>query len=275
MRILLLSAALTAVACGPSATTEAGGVPEYTYQVVHVYPHDRSAFTEGLFYYNGFLYEGTGMEGESSIRKVKLETGEVLQRCDIPPEYFGEGIVKWKDRLLEMTYKAKVGFIYNFDTFQPCPVLPDDTKHRFTYDTDTGEGWAFTTDGKRLIMDTGSANLYFWDPETLKPIGSVPVTDRGQPVNEINELEWVKGEIFANVWTTDKIVRIDPATGHVTGWIDCTGLLNPSDIIEEGPQKTDVLNGIAYDAEHDRLFVTGKRWPKLFEIKLVKKTATQ
>jgi glutamine cyclotransferase len=275
MRILLLWAALTAVACGPSATTEAGGVPEYTYQVVHVYPHDRSAFTEGLFYYNGFLYEGTGMEGESSVRKVKLETGEVLQRCDIPPEYFGEGIVKWRDRLLEMTYKAKVGFIYNFDTFQPCPVPPDDAKHRFTYETDTGEGWALTTDGKRLIMDTGSANLYFWDPETLKPIGSVPVTDRGQPVNEINELEWVKGEVFANVWTTDKVVRIDPTTGHVTGWIDCTGLLSPSDIIEEGPQKTDVLNGIAYDAEHDRLFVTGKRWPKLFEIKLVKKTGTQ
>jgi glutaminyl-peptide cyclotransferase len=270
MRILLIAPVLAAVACGP--TTEAGGIPEYTYEVVHVYPHDRSAFTEGLFYLDGYLYEGTGVEGASSIRKVKLETGEVVQRCDISSAYFGEGIVKWKDRMLELTYKTGVGFIYDFNSFKPCPVPEDDEKHRFHYQTDTGEGWAFTTDGKRLIMDTGSANLYFWDPETLKPIGSVPVTDRGQPVKEINELEWVKGEVFANVWMTDKIARINPSNGHVTGWIDCTGLLSPSDRIEEGPQQTDVLNGIAYDAQHDRLFVTGKRWPKLFEIKLVKKT---
>lgn len=272
MRFVLLAAALAAVACGPTTTTEAGGVPEYTYQVVHVYPHDRSAFTEGLFYLDGYLYEGTGMNGESSIRKVKLETGEVVQRCDNPdPSVFGEGIIKWKDRLYEMTYKNQLGFIYDFNTFKPCPPSQDDASHVFHYQTDTGEGWAFTTDGKRLIMDTGSANLYFWDPETLKPIGSVAVTDRGQPVKEINELEWIKGEVFANVWMTDKIARIDPKNGHVVGWIDCTGLLSPADRIEDGPQQTDVLNGIAYDAEHDRLFVTGKRWPKLFEIKLIKK----
>ena len=269
MRILLFAAALAAVACGP--TTEAGSVPEYTYQVVHVYPHDRSAFTEGLFYLDGFLYEGTGEWGESSIRKVKLETGEVLQRCEIPAAYFGEGIVKWKDRLIELTYKSKVGFIYDFNTFDPCPVPENDEKHRFAFDSDTGEGWALTTDGKRIIMDDGSAKLFFWDPETLKPVGSVAVTDRGEPVKQINELEWVKGEIFANVWTTDKIVRINPANGHVTGWVDCTGLLSPADRIEGGPQQTDVMNGIAYDAKGDRLFVTGKRWPKLFEIKLVKK----
>ena len=270
MRVLLLAAALAAVACGPA--TEADGVPEYTYEVVHVYPHDRSAFTEGLFYYDGYLYEGTGDWGRSSIRKVKLETGEVVERCDNPDaSIFGEGIVKWKDRLYQLTYKNLIGFIYDFNTFQPCPVPETDEKHRFHYETDTGEGWAFTTDSKRLIMDTGSANLYFWDPDTLKPIGHVPVTDRGQPVDNINELEWVKGEVFANVWMTDKIVRIDPKTGHVTGWVDCTGLLTPADRIGEGPQQTDVMNGIAYDAQHDRLFVTGKRWPKLFEIKLVKK----
>jgi glutamine cyclotransferase len=272
MRALILAAALAAIACGP--TTQAGSdVPEYTYQVVHTYPHDRGAFTEGLFYQDGYLYEGTGMDGDSSIRKVKLETGEVLQRCNIPEAYFGEGIIRWQDRLYELTYKAAVGFIYDFNKFQPCPVPETDEKHRFHYQTDTGEGWAFTTDGKRLIVDTGSANLYFWDPETLKPIGSVPVTDRGKPVENINELEWIKGEVFANVWMTDKIVRIDPATGHVTGWIDCTGLLDPSDRIEQGPQTTDVLNGIAYDAKGDRIFITGKRWPKLFEIKLVKKIA--
>jgi glutaminyl-peptide cyclotransferase len=260
MRILIFAAALAAVACGP--TTEAVGVPEYTYQVVHTYPHDRSAFTEGLFYYEGFLYEGTGMNGESSIRKVKLETGEVLQKRDLSEAYFGEGIIKWKDRLIEMTYKTEVGFIYDFNTFA--------LKGEFHY---PGEGWSLTTDGKRLIMDDGTPQLRFWDPETLRETGRLTVTDRGQPVENLNELEWVKGEIFANIWQTERIARIDPATGHVTGWIDCTGLLSRADVIENGPQGTDVLNGIAYDAKGDRLFVTGKRWPKLFEIKLVKKTA--
>ena len=259
MRILILAAALAAAACGP--TTEAGGVPEYTYQVVHTYPHDRGAFTEGLFYYDGFLYEGTGMNGESSIRKVKLETGEVVQKHDISDAYFGEGIIRWKDRLIEMTYKTEVGFIYDFNTFA--------LKGEFHY---PGEGWSLTTDGKRLIMDDGTPQLRFWDPETLQETGRLTVTDRGQPVENLNELEWVKGEIFANIWETERIARIDPASGHVIGWIDCTGLLNPADVIAEGPQQTDVLNGIAYDAKGDRLFVTGKRWPKLFEIKLVKKT---
>jgi len=262
MRILILAAALAAAACGP--TTEAVGIPEYTYEVVHTYPHDRGAFTEGLFYDNGFLYEGTGMNGESSLRKVKLETGEVVQKHDISAAYFGEGIIRWRDRLIEMTYKTEVGFIYDFNTFVQ--------KGEFHY---PGEGWSLTTDGKRLIMDDGTPQLRFWDPETLKETGRLTVTDRGQPVQNLNELEWVKGEIFANIWETDRIARIDPASGNVIGWIDCTGLLTPADIIEDGPQRTDVLNGIAYDAKGDRLFVTGKRWPKLFEIKLVKKSGTQ
>src|SRR5215472_10477731 len=211
-RTLLLLAALAACACGPA--TQAGSVPEYTYQIVHTFPHDPLAFTQGLVYLDGFLYEGTGLEEQSSIRKVKLETGEVLQKRDLP-----------------------------------------------------GEGWGLTTDGKRIIMSDGTAELRFWDPETLQEIGRITVTDEGRPVSELNELEWVKGEVYANVWQTERIARIDPKTGKVVGWIDCHGLLTPADRTE----LTDVLNGIAYDAKGDRLFVTGKRWPKLFEIKLVKK----
>ena len=253
-RSFLLIAAFAACACGPA--TQAGAVPEYTYQIVHTYAHDPMAFTQGLVYLNGVLYEGTGLEQQSSIRKVKLETGEVLQKRDVPGEYFGEGIVIWKDRLIELTWKAEKGFIYDLASFAP--------KGEFQY---SGEGWGLTTDGKRIIMSDGSSALRFWDPETLRETDRIVVTDDGRPVPELNELEWVKGEIYANVWQTERIARIDPKTGHVVGWIDCTGLLTPQDRTE----LTDVLNGIAYDAKGDRLFVTGKRWPKLFEIRLVKK----
>jgi glutamine cyclotransferase len=256
MRFLIVAAALTAFACG--SATEASTTPEYSYQVVHAYPHDPMAFTQGLFYLNGVLYEGTGLEGQSSIRKVKLETGEVLQKRDVPEQYFGEGIVNWKDRLLELTWKAQSGFIYDLKSFAP--------RGEFPY---PGEGWGLTQDGKRIIMSDGSEQLRFWDPETLKETGRLTVTDQGQPIRDLNELEWVKGEIYANVWQTNRIARIDPATGKVVGWIDLTGLLSPADHTD----MTDVLNGIAYDAAGDRLFVTGKRWPKLFEIKLVKKSA--
>jgi len=262
MRALVVALAFAACACGPSI--EAGGTPEYGYQIVHTYPHDRNAFTEGLFYLNGFLYEGTGMEGASDIRKVKLETGEVVQKHVIPEALFGEGIIAWKDRLLELTWKTELGFIYDLNTFT--------VQKEFHY---PGEGWSMTTDGKRILMDDGTAQIRFWDPETLQETGRITVTDQGRPVEQINEMEWVKGEIYANVWMTDKIVRIDPKDGKVLGWIDCTGLLTPQDRINEGPQETDVLNGIAYDAQGDRLFVTGKRWPKLFEIKLVKKSSGQ
>lgn len=258
MRLMVAALALVVCACGPA--TQAGGIPEYGYEVVHTYPHDRGAFTEGLFYLNGFLYEGTGLEGESDIRKVKLETGEVVQKHEIPPEYFGEGIIAWKDRLIEMTYKAEKGWIYDLNTFEP--------KGEFHY---PGEGWSLTTDGKRLIMDDGTPQLRFWDPETLQETGRLTVTADGQPVKDLNELEWVKGEIYANIWQTDRVARIDPKTGKVIGWIDLTGLLSPQDRTEG----TDVLNGIAYDARGDRLFVTGKKWPKLFEIRLVKKSAAQ
>src|SRR5579872_6671109 len=222
MRILLAALVLAACACAPSTDANpAGVIPEYGYKVVHVYPHDRGAFTEGLFYLNGFLYEGTGLEGESDIRKVKLETGELLQKHVIPAEYFGEGIIAWKDKLVEMPYKAEKGWVYDLKTFEP--------RSEFHY---PGEGWSLTTDGKRIIMDDGTPQLRFWDPETLQETGRMTVTADGQPVANLNELEWVKGEIWANIWQTDRIARIDPNTGKVVGWIDLTGILSPQDRME-------------------------------------------
>ena len=255
MRILVAVAALAACACGPAS--QAGGVPEYGYEVVHTYPHDPSAYTQGLFYLNGLLYEGTGLNGLSSIRKVKLETGEVLEKRDIPEQYFGEGIINWKDRLIEITWQSQTGFVYDLATFG--------LRSQFRY---PGEGWGLTQDGKRIIMSDGTSELRFWDPETLQETGRVAVNDEGRPVPELNELEWIKGEVYANVYQTDRIARIDPASGKVVGWIDLTGILSPDD-----RRGTDVLNGIAYDAKGNRLFVTGKLWPKLFEIRLVKKSA--
>jgi glutamine cyclotransferase len=258
MRFLVLAVAFATAACGPAS--QASGVPEYTYEIVHTYPHDPTAYTQGLLYLNGVLYEGTGLEGHSSVRKVKLETGEVLQRHEIAPEYFGEGIINWKDRLIEITWKAERGFIYDLATFA--------VRGQFEY---PGEGWGLTHDGKRIIMSDGTPQLRFWDPETLKETGRIMVTDEGQPVSQLNELEWVKGEVYANIYQTDRIARIDPATGKVVGWIDLTGILRPADRSSE----TDVLNGIAYDASGNRLFVTGKLWPKLFEIRLTRKSAAQ
>jgi len=257
MRILVVTIAIATYACAPVSQA---GVPEYTYEVVHSYPHDRTAFTEGLFYLDGFLYESTGIEGASSVRKVRLETGEVVQRHDLPSAYFGEGIIYWKDRLIQLTYKTEVGFVYNLSTFE--------TERRFEY---PGEGWAMTQDGKNIFMSDGTAQIRIWDPETLQELRRITVTDQGQPVPNVNELEWVKGEIYANIWETDRIARIDPATGRVVGWIDLAGLLSPNERLA-GPEGTDVLNGIAYDAKGNRLFVTGKRWPKLFEIRLVRRS---
>jgi glutaminyl-peptide cyclotransferase len=255
MRVLLLAAVFAACSCGPA--TQAEGIPEYGYEIVHTYPHDTLAFTEGLLYLNGFMYESTGQEYQSSVRKVKFETGEVVQKHDLSGVYFGEGIVNWKDKLVQLTYKTEVGFVYDLNSFN--------TLREFKY---PGEGWSLTTDGKRIFMDDGTAQIRFWNPETLEETGRITVTDQGVPVPKLNEMEWVKGEIYANIWETDRIARINPSNGQVVGWIDLTGLLTPAE-----RERTDVLNGIAYDAAHDRLFVTGKYWPKLFEIKLVKKTA--
>jgi glutamine cyclotransferase len=241
------------------AMSARAATPEYGYRVVHVYPHDRTAFTEGLFYLDGYLYESTGLEGRSSIRKERLETGEVLQSRAIPPQYFGEGIVNWKDRLIELTWRSHVGFVYDLATLAPFA--------QFQY---PGEGWALTRDDHRLIMSDGTSELRFLDPDTLKELGRVRVTDDGHPVDQLNELEYVKGEVFANIWQTNRIARIDPKTGTVVGWIDLSGLLSDED---QKAAPVDVLNGVAYDPKGDRLFVTGKLWPKLFEIKLVRKGA--
>jgi glutamine cyclotransferase len=204
-------------------------------------------------YLDGVLYEGTGLNGRSSIRKVKIENGEVLQLQKVDPQYFGEGIAVVGDTIFELTWQSGIGFLYDRASFQ--------RKGTFTY---RGQGWGLTFDGKRLIMSDGSALLQFLDPATQKVISRLEVRDGGSPVLNLNELEYVKGEIFANVWQTNRIARISPKTGRVTGWIDLTGLLSAREA--EG---TDVMNGIAYDAARDRLFVTGKLWPKVFEIRIV------
>ena len=237
------------------ASQTAATVPGYGYTVVRSFPHDREAFTQGLIYKNGFFYEGTGLFGRSGIRKVKVESGEVVQAKPLGAQYFGEGITDWNGSLVQITWQSEIGFVYDIDTFEQ--------KKTFTY---KGEGWGITHDGTRLIMSDGTAYIRFLDPVTFKESGRVLVKDNGVAISKLNELEFVKGEIVANVWMTKRLVRISPKTGEVLGWIDLTGLLDPRDEIG-----TDVLNGIAYDAKGDRLFVTGKLWPKLFEIKLVPK----
>ena len=224
---------------------------------VHVYPHDRNAFTEGLFYLDGFLYESTGLNGQSTVRKVDLATGRVLRRRSLSPRFFGEGIVAWKDQLIQLTWQNHVGFVDDLISFKQL--------RKFSY---AGEGWALTQNGRELIMSDGTPQLRFLDPVTLTEVRRLTVTADGRPVKDLNELEWVKGEVLANIWLTNTIARIDPATGKVTGWIDLTGLMNPAEL---GGDPDAIPNGIAYDAAHDRLFVTGKRWPRLFEIKLVKR----
>jgi glutamine cyclotransferase len=263
MRALVAAALSVAIAgawvvlsrtnAGASAQWSERSIPLYGYTLVKTYPHDRDAFTQGLQYLDGVLYEGTGLRGRSSIRRVDLETGKVLQRHDIPAQYFGEGITVWKAELFQLTWQSGVAFVYDRETFAP--------RRTFRY---TGEGWGLTHDGTGLIMSDGTDALRFLDPATFAERRRVTVTAAGQPVRDLNELEFVKGEILANVWQTDTIARIEPKTGRVTGWIDLTGLLTPRE-----RATTDVLNGIAYDAAGDRLFVTGKLWPKLFEIRIV------
>lgn len=229
--------------------------PEYGYQVVHVYPHDRGAFTEGLEFRGGFLYESTGLEGRSTMSKIKLETGEVLQQIHLDPRLFGEGFTILNDKIVQLTYKTQIGFVYEQSSLRRLRT--------FNY---TGEGWSLTNDGSQIYMDDGSAQIRVWDPFTLQEKRRITVHDGARAIEQVNELEWVRGELYANVWQTDKIARISPADGRVLGWIDLQGILPPGD-----RAGVDVMNGIAYDSFGDRLFVTGKLWPKLFEIKLVPK----
>jgi len=258
--IFLLAAAtlLLGVTSNLSAADSAPAtdLPYYTYEVVNTFPHDPRAFTQGLVYLDGALYETTGLMGRSSLRKVALASGEVLQKADLPPDIFGEGMTILGDRIFQVTWKHQKGFVYDRTTFA--------VQKEFTY---TGEGWGLTTDGRTLIMSDGTHEIRFIDPDTFQVLRTVRVFYRGQAVTYLNELEYIKGELFANVWRTNVVVRIDPATGDLLGAIDFSRLLAPDDY---GPT-TDVLNGIAYDVAGDRLFVTGKDWPKLFEVRLRQK----
>lgn len=232
----------------------AESVPVYNFRILNIYPHDQNAFTQGLFFEEGFLYEGTGLNGQSALRQINLKTGDILKIHKLPQDFFGEGIVLYNDKIIQLTWRSHVGFVYDKNSFKMLGT--------FFYPT---EGWGITYDGKQLIMSDGTANLYFLNPDTLKVTGRIEVRDQNIPVTKLNELEYVRGEIFANVWLTDRIARIDPQSGRVTGWIDLEGL-SP---FKNSDNQIKVLNGIAYDSNNHRLFVTGKLWPNIYEIRLV------
>jgi glutaminyl-peptide cyclotransferase len=240
-----------------AATTAQAAIPLYGFMVKNTYPHDPQAFTQGLSIRDGYLYETTGMNGRSSLRKVELASGKVLQKKDLAPEFFGEGSALVGQDIVGLTWTSHAGFVYDLKTFA--------LKRRFNY---AGEGWGLASDAQHLYMSDGSADIRVLDPKTLEEQRRIHVTAEGKPIIQLNELEVVDGQLFANVWGTDVIARIDPASGNVVGWIDLTGLLPPE---KRGTTSVDaVLNGIAWDSKHKRLYVTGKLWPKLFEIELVK-----
>jgi glutamine cyclotransferase len=259
----LLAGGFFAAACSPDTETTAptellpdstSAIPVYSYRVVDVFPHDRGAFTQGLVIDDGVLYEGTGLYGRSSLRRVDLQTGEVQQIYELPEQFFGEGITVYGNSIVQLTWQSNTGFVYDQDTFR--------LRKEFSYPT---EGWGITHDGQHLIMSDGTSYLYFLDTETFEEARRVEVQDEDGPVSMLNELEYIGGEIYANIWLTDYIIIIAPDTGRVTGRIDLEGILTADDHQEP----VDVLNGIAYDARDNRLFVTGKLWPSLFEIELV------
>jgi glutaminyl-peptide cyclotransferase len=231
--------------------------PVYGYKIVNTFPHDPDAFTQGLIFSDGFLFESTGLHGRSSLRKVELETGIVLRNQPLSNRYFAEGLTAWKDRLIQLTWTTRIGFVYNRETFLRVG--------EFRYST---EGWGLTNDGENLIMSDGSSILRFLDPETFQEKRKIQVKDRSTPVWFLNELEWINGEIYANIWQKDVVARISPQTGQILGWVDLSGLR--ALLGREG--SPEVLNGIAHDLDRDRIFVTGKLWPKLFEIKIVPKS---
>ena len=275
-RTLFAAAALLASSClasdAPDDTSDAtrssdaqaddaaAPIVVYGYKVVNAYPHDEDAFTQGLFYRDGYLSESTGQYGASSVRQVDLASGAVLMKRMIDDQYFGEGAVDWNDTVVMLTWRAGTGFVFDIDDFDMGEVEP---LRQFSY---AGEGWGLTRDEARLIMSDGTDRLRFFDPETLQETGGVSVTLAGQPLRYLNELEFIDGAVYANIWQTPWIARIDPQHGAVTGMIDLRGLL-PDALVRPG--HTDVMNGVAWDSEGRRLFVTGKRWPRLYEITLV------
>lgn len=251
MRIPALAVALTFAAASSVLTAQS----VESYKVIHTYPHDPNAFTQGLVYVDGHMYESTGLPGRSSVRMVDVETGRVVQEAPVSAQYFGEGLTNWGSTLIQLTWQSHVAFVYDRFSFRQLMTM------NYPW-----EGWGLTQDGHSLILSDGTATLYFLDPNTMRERRSIVVKDHDRPVKELNELEWIKGEIWANIWHTNRIARISPATGQVLAWVDLSGLLPES---ERSDDPEAVLNGIAYDAKHDRLFVTGKLWPKLFEIKVV------
>ena len=255
--ILTVTAVIIFSAVALVLVSDSPAIPEpvhYTYNVVNVYPHDENAFTQGLIFEDGVIYESTGRYGQSTLRRVELETGNVTKLHSLPDQFFGEGITIFEDKIIQLTWRSEKGFVYDKNSFE---LLQE-----FTYPT---EGWGITHDGSRLIMSDGTATLYFLDPETFQKIGQVEVYDE-EPVTRLNELEYIHGMVYANIWMEEKIAIINPQTGQVTGWIDLEGINEA-----ENQNSSNVLNGIAYDPEGDRLFVTGKLWSKLYEIELVPK----
>lgn len=252
---LSFSVALYSLGSAPlgqtTQTTEAQG-----YRVVNVYPHDPDAYTQGLIFRDGFLYESTGLNGRSTLRKVELETGRIIQQHRLDPAYFGEGLAVWNGQLVQLTWTSQLAFVYDLLNLAP--------KRTFGY---LGEGWGLTHDGRAFILSDGTDNLRFLDSETFRETRRVAVRDGVARVKDLNELEYVRGEIYANVWQSDRIARISPRSGQVTGWIDLRGLMSP--MYRRDAEA--VLNGIAYDSARHRLFVTGKLWPRLFEIQVVGK----
>ena len=261
--VILILASMLLAAQGVSDSTSSGSIPVFGYQIVNTYPHSSLAFTQGLVYDEddeGVLYEGTGLYGRSSLRRVDLETGLVLQQTCLANELFGEGVALWKDRIIQLTWQSGLGLVYGKENLTRIG--------NFSYPT---EGWGITSDGKSLIMSDGTNILHIIDPESFAQTGQIEVTANTAPLYGLNELEFIKGQIYANVWPTSRIVMISPESGEVKGMIDLQGILQKKDI--QG-QKVDVQNGIAYDPGRDRLFVTGKLWPKLFEIRLVAKAVS-
>jgi glutaminyl-peptide cyclotransferase len=242
----------------PVDTVPKGPAPKpalkYGYRIVRTIPHDIGAFTQGLLYRDGIFYESTGLEGESSLRKVDAQTGKVLKKVDVPRPYFAEGMTLLGGKIYQITWRSQTCFVYDAETFEKTG--------QFFYD---GEGWGLTDDGTTLIMSDGTSRIRFIDPATFAVRSTINVNNNGQPVPDLNELEFIEGEIWANVWQTEQLVRIDPATGRVTGVVDLSGIL-------PAPARTgaiDVLNGIAYDPASKKIYVTGKRWPSIFEIEVM------
>jgi glutamine cyclotransferase len=252
MRLVAITLSAIVLACAPATVAQRRPAPVQSYKVVATFPHDTSAFTQGLVFADGQIYESTGLNGESSLRRVEIATGRTLQRIDVPKEYFAEGLALVGDELLQLTWQHKLGFVYDRKTFKQ--------KRTFSYTT---EGWGIAYDGaSRLVMSDGTDTLTFLDPKTFAPLKRMRVQDAGRWVPHLNELEWIEGEIWANVWQTDRIARISPNTGDVNAWIDFSALFPRAERVPPA----DELNGIAYDSATRRIFITGKKWPRLYQI---------